>query len=104
MGKVDSNRCLLGDDSGKLHMLFVETEENMEAEADAGVSANMSGTRVVNLRVELLGEVHVCGVYMWACEVHVCVLYTCVCEVHVCVLYTCVCEVHVCVLYTCGWV
>ena len=47
MGQIDSSRYLLGDANGRLLMLFVESEEKMDAE----------DTMVTSMRIEVLGEV-----------------------------------------------
>ena len=47
MGQIDSSRYLLGDANGRLLMLFVESEEKMDAE----------DTVVTSMRIEVLGEV-----------------------------------------------
>ncbi len=47
VGRVDESRCLLGDVSGKLYMLFVESEEKMDEEESVASA----------LRMEVLGEV-----------------------------------------------
>ena len=47
VGQIDSSRYLLGDANGRLLMLFVESEEKMDAE----------DTIVTSMRIEVLGEV-----------------------------------------------
>ncbi len=59
VSKVDNYRCLLGGSNGKVHMLFLETEEKME-ECEAARSLEPAKRQMVsvsNLRLELLGEV-----------------------------------------------
>ena len=51
VGRVDDWRCLLGDVTGKLYMLFVEVAEKMDDEALVATS----------LRLEILGEVLLFG-------------------------------------------
>ena len=47
MGQIDASRYLLGDVNGRLLMLFVDSEEKMDAEE----------TVVTSMRIEVLGEV-----------------------------------------------
>ena len=60
---VDNFRCLVGDSNGQLHMLFLETEENMEADTprvaalDLDTDKRQTSSSVTSLRLELLGEV-----------------------------------------------
>jgi len=59
---VDNFRCLVGDSNGQLHMLFLETEENMDADTTRVAalepsSSSSSSSMVTSLRLELLGEV-----------------------------------------------
>ena len=47
VGQIDASRYLLGDANGRLLMLFVDSEEKMDAEE----------TVVTSMRIEVLGEV-----------------------------------------------
>ena len=57
ISKVDDSRCLLGDANGRLHMLFLEMEEKMDAEATTVATETKQAFGVANLKLELLGEV-----------------------------------------------
>ena len=47
VGQIDHSRCILGDQNGRILMLFVESEQKMDAERST----------VSNLKLQIVGEV-----------------------------------------------